>query len=158
MKTPTEIATSLEFFNEWRRKDEFITTKMPDPYKVGHDIDMAVMLLREHDATIAERDQLRAENGSEKNLHAQTRTVVGELNTICNDLRVRAERAEAELAAERARLRQVALDAVKSAQIKPMVWYPKGYFVNPNDLGKINEHQVEACVAAIDAAMQEGAK
>jgi hypothetical protein len=48
MKTPTEIATSLEFFNEWRRKDEFITTKMPDPHEVGHDIDMAVMLLREH--------------------------------------------------------------------------------------------------------------
>jgi hypothetical protein len=56
MKTPTELATSLEYLNEWRRKDEFrygsliwiITTKMPDPYELGREIDMAVMLLREH--------------------------------------------------------------------------------------------------------------
>jgi hypothetical protein len=34
-----------------------------------------------------ERDQLRAEVATEKNLHAQTRTVVEELNTICADLR-----------------------------------------------------------------------
>ena len=63
-----------------------------------------------------------------------------------------------ELATERARLRQVALDACKSALIKPMVWSPSGYFMNPKDLGKINEQQVEACFAAIDAAMKEGAK
>ena len=65
--------------------------------------------------------------------------------------------AQAELAAERARLRQIALDACRSAKITPIVWYPKGYTINPNDLGKINEHQVEACVQAIDAAMKEGA-
>jgi len=65
---------------------------------------------------------------------------------------------DAELATERARLRQVALDACKSALIKPMVWSPSEYFMNPKDLGKINEQQVEACVAAIDAAMTEGAK
>ena len=63
-----------------------------------------------------------------------------------------------ELATERARLRQVALDACKSALIKPMVWSPSGYFMNPKDLGKINEQQVEACFAAIDAAMKEGVK
>jgi hypothetical protein len=34
-----------------------------------------------------ERDQLRAELAGEKNLHAQTRTVAEELNTICTDLR-----------------------------------------------------------------------
>jgi hypothetical protein len=65
---------------------------------------------------------------------------------------------ERELAAERARLRQVALDSCKSAQIRPLLWYPKGYVINPNDLGKINEQQVDACFAAIDAAMREDAK
>ena len=70
----------------------------------------------------------------------------------------RAERAEAELAIERARLRQLALDACRAAAIVPVVWYPTGYYVNPNDLGKINKQQVDACVAAIDAAMKEGAK
>ena len=38
-------------------------------------------------ALTAERDQLRAELANEKNLHAQTRMVVEELNTICIDLR-----------------------------------------------------------------------
>ena len=66
MKTPTGIATSLEFFNEWRREDEFSKTKMPDPYELGRDIDIAVMLLREHAATTAERDQLRAELAAER--------------------------------------------------------------------------------------------
>ena len=74
-----------------------------------------------------------------------------------DDLKVRAERAEAELATERARLRQLALDACRAAAIVPLVWYPTGYYVNPNDLGKINKQQVDACVAAIDAAMKEGA-
>ena len=132
MKTPTEIATSLEFFNEWRRKDEFITTKMPDPYEVGHDIDMAVMLLREHDATTAERDQLRAEfekiaviaaqtqdrNVSLKIERKQLRAERDQLRADCENEtkwaahylaqsiadKARAERAEAELATERARL------------------------------------------------------
>jgi len=70
----------------------------------------------------------------------------------------RAMKAEGELSTERARLRQVALDACKSAQTKLLLWYPKGYYVDPNDLGKINEQQVEACVAAIDAAMKGGEK
>jgi uncharacterized membrane protein len=38
-------------------------------------------------AVEAERDQLRAEVETERNLHAQTRTVVEELNTICTDLK-----------------------------------------------------------------------
>ena len=62
---------------------------------------------------------------------------------------------ERELAAERARLRQLALDSCRSAAIVPVVWYPTGYYVNPNDLGKINKQQVDACVAAIDAAIKE---
>ena len=74
------------------------------------------------------------------------------------ELRAERDQLRAELAAERARLQKIALDACRSAQIKPLVWYPKGYVINPNDLGKINEHQVEACVAAIDAAMKEDAK
>jgi len=77
-----------------------------------------------------------------------------ELITRAGEIQTLAE----ELATERARLRQVALDACKSALIKPMVWSPSGYFMNPKDLGKINEQQVEACVAAIDAAMKEDAK
>jgi len=65
---------------------------------------------------------------------------------------------ERELAAERARLRQLALDACRAAAIVPVVWYPTGYYVNPNDLGKINKQQVDACVAAIEAAMKEDTK
>lgn len=66
--------------------------------------------------------------------------------------------AQAELAAERARLCKVAIAACKEAQIKPVVWYPKGSSIDPNDLGKINQQQVDACVAAIDAAMKEEIK
>ena len=66
-----------------------------------------------------------------------------------------AVRLRQELATERARLRQLALDACRAAAIVPLVWYPEGYYVNPNDLGKINKQQVDACVAAIDAAMKE---
>ena len=62
---------------------------------------------------------------------------------------------ETALAAERARVRQLALDACRAAAIVPVVWYPTGYYVNPNDLGKINKQQVDACVAAIDAAIKE---
>jgi hypothetical protein len=65
---------------------------------------------------------------------------------------------KAELSAERARLRKVAIAACKEARIKPMVWYPKGSSMDPNDLGKLNEQQVDACAAAIDAAMKEGTK
>ena len=77
---------------------------------------------------------------------------------IFSDDRIRANEAERELAAERARLRQLALDACRDAAIVPLVWYPTGYCVNPNDLGKINKKQVDACVAAIDAAMKEETK
>lgn len=131
-------------------------------------------------------DQLRAEVETERNLHAQTRMVVEELNTICTDLknaggppfirseairllredqaalraeverltaacdkfsnseivqgdwRARAERAEAELATERARLDcgQILLTVADER-----VWYSRV------DLR-----------AAIDAAMKEDAK
>jgi hypothetical protein len=99
-------------------------------------------------------------------LHAQLRALTlicgtndaNKFETWVDRANARAERAEAELAAERARLQKIALDACRSAQIKPLVWYPKGYVINPNDLGKINEHQVEACVAALDAALKGGAK
>jgi len=102
-------------------------------------------------ALTAERDQLRldCENETKWAAHYLAESLAA---------KARAEKAEAALATERARLRQVALDACKSAQIRPLVWYPKGYFVNPNDLGKINEQQVEACVAALDAAMKEDVK
>jgi hypothetical protein len=80
------------------------------------------------------------------------------IKAILNEEKARAELADAKLAAERARMRNVAIAACKEAQIKPMVWYPKGSSIDPNDLGEINEHQVEACVAAIDAAMKERAK
>ena len=65
---------------------------------------------------------------------------------------------KAELAAERARLRKIALAACKEAQIKPMVWYPNRSSIDPNSLGMINQLQVDACVAAIDAAMKEETK
>lgn len=68
-----------------------------------------------------------------------------------------AVRLRQELATERARLRQLALDSCRAAAIIPVVWYPAGYYVNPKILGKINKQQVDACVAAIDAAMKEGA-
>ena len=78
-------------------------------------------------ALTAERDQLRAELADEKNLHAQTRTVVEELNTICTDLRnagglpfIRSEAIRllredqaalrAELATERARMDDLVAD------------------------------------------------
>jgi regulator of replication initiation timing len=79
---------------------------------------------------------------------------------IAENVELRAERDQLrdELDIERARLRKIALDACKSAQIKPVAWYPTGYPINPNDFGEINEQQVEACVAAIDAAMKEDAK
>ena len=70
----------------------------------------------------------------------------------------RAKELTEELDAERARLRQLALDACRAAAIVPLVWYPEGYYVNPNDLGKINMQQVDACVAAIDAAIKEETK
>ena len=139
-----------------------------------------------YEAAKAERDQLRAEVETERNLHAQTRMVVEELNTICTDLknaggppfirseairllredqaalraeverltaacdkfsnseivqgdwRARAERAEAELATERARLDcgQILLTVADER-----VWYSRV------DLR-----------AAIDAAMKEDAK
>ena len=131
----------------------------------------------ERQAIIAERDELRAEverlnadgaasafiNMSCRASRAETdrnnlRADLDAIKAILNEEKARAERAEAELAAERARLRNVAIAACKEAQIKPMVWYPKGSSIDPNDLGKINEHQVEACVAAINAAMKEGVK
>ena len=49
--------------------------------------DECATLERELAALTAERDQLRAEVETERNLHAQTRTVVEELNTICTDLK-----------------------------------------------------------------------
>ena len=49
--------------------------------------DECATLERELTALTAERDQLRAEVETERNLHAQTRTVVEELNTICTDLK-----------------------------------------------------------------------
>jgi len=85
MKTPTEIATSLEFFNEWRRKDEFITTKMPDPYELGREIDMAVMLLREH-------AKLEAELATEREkVEGMTETCLKLLDAL-NDERARLDR------------------------------------------------------------------
>ena len=78
-------------------------------------------------------------------------------NGTANLALVHRDAAEAELTAERARLRQIALDACRAAAIVPLVWYPAGHYINPNDLGKINKQQVDACVAAIDAAMKEGA-
>jgi len=47
--------------------------------------DEAAQLIADSEARAC--DQLRAELADEKNLHAQTRTVVEELNTICTDLR-----------------------------------------------------------------------
>jgi hypothetical protein len=49
--------------------------------------DCSRALERELVTLTAERDQLRAEVETEKNLHAQTRTVVDELTTICTDLK-----------------------------------------------------------------------
>ena len=114
-------------------------------------LQMAAQFIANNEAAKAERDQLRAQNDQfSDNLSA--------VGAAYNAEKARAERAEAELAKERARLRQLALDACRAAAIVPVVWYPTGYYVNPNDLGKINKQQVDACVAAIDAAMKEGAK
>lgn len=101
-----------------------------------------------------ERLTARESNQSERirYLEGATNHATG---TPLTHMKARAERAQAELAAERARLRQLALDACRAAAIVPVVWYPTGYYVNPNDLGKINKQQVDACVAAIDAAMKE---
>lgn len=138
MKTPTEIAASLESLNEWRRKFEFLATKMPDPYELGGDIYRAVTLLRELATITAERDQLRAALADPQQLHAhclrtlnegQIAHVLGQqMTTICAELhqlrsdcdnetkwaahylahsiadKARADKAEAELATERARL------------------------------------------------------
>ena len=114
-------------------------------------LQMAAQFIANNEAAKAERDQLRAQNDQfSDNLSA--------VGAAYNAEKARAERAEAELAKERARLRQLALDACRAAAIVPVVWYPTGYYVNPNDLGKINKQQVDACVAAIDAAMKEGEK
>jgi hypothetical protein len=77
----------------------------------------------------------------------------GQTARALRDCSQQLERELTALTTERDQLR-FALDACRSAQIKPLVWYPKGYIIDPNDLGKINEHQVQACVAAIDAAMK----
>jgi len=108
-----------------------------------------------------ERDQLRAERDWLKTWQdqAETNYVIGEpLAKKLRDTEAERDQIRNELAAERARLRKVAIAACKEAQIKPLVWYPKGSSMDPNDLGKINEQQVDACAAAIDAAMKEGAK
>ena len=52
--TPTETATLLRQFNEWRRGDEDIP--QPDPREIGEAIDAAIEMLES-----AERDQLAAE-------------------------------------------------------------------------------------------------
>ena len=101
--------------------------------------------------------ELRAEVKRMTHAYEYDHKCLYEVRNRCHLWKQRAIKAEAELAAERARLQKIALDACMSAQIKPLVWYPKGYVIDPNDLGKINEHQVEACVAAIDVALKEDA-
>jgi hypothetical protein len=54
---------------------------------MSHDRENWLRVAKERDEIKAERDAARAEVATEKNLHAQTRTVVEELNTICTDLR-----------------------------------------------------------------------
>jgi chromosome segregation ATPase len=60
----------------------------------GEAVAVQTAMLREYgnlsatnESLAKERDQLRAEVATEKNLHAQTRTVVEELNTVCTDLK-----------------------------------------------------------------------
>lgn len=71
----------------------------------------------------------------------------------CRVLIGRLNDAEAKLAGMRAAV----IEACKNALYRPLVWYPKGYSIDPNDLCKINERQVNACVAAVRAAFDESA-
>lgn len=105
----------------------------------------------DYDAVQAELDGIRAlaDRRNERD-HSQDTT-----HQLVAALDQALDIAQAELATERARLRQIALDACRAAAIVPLVWYPAGHYINPNDLGKINKQQVDACVAAIDAAMKE---
>lgn len=122
-------------------------------YTTDKVVQMAAQFIANNEASKAERDQIRA--GVERLTAACDKFSNDEITQ--GDWKARAERAEAELATERARLRQIALDACRSAKITPIVWYPKRYAIDPNDFGIINEQQVEACAQAIDAAMKEGA-
>lgn len=110
-----------------------------------------------YDAGRKTEDQLRAELVATLSVCSAETYRSEEAEHDCRVLIVELNVAKDELATERARLRQLALDACRAAAIVPLVWYPEGYYVNPNDLGKINKQQVDACVAAIDAAMKEGA-
>ena len=57
--TPTETATILRQFNEWRRSEDE-TVEQPDPREIGEAIDAAIAMIDRLEAAEKERDALRA--------------------------------------------------------------------------------------------------
>jgi hypothetical protein len=82
MSTIQETIATLKEYNKWRRGDETIT--MPDPFELGVAIDYAVRLLKEleHIKSEFEKIALLCARKADSNV----------------ELRIRAEKAEAELA------------------------------------------------------------
>ena len=55
--TPTETATFLRRYNEWRRTDDRYGLPYPDPREIGEAIDAAIeMIERTHELEIALRE------------------------------------------------------------------------------------------------------
>ena len=132
------IKSDEELFHDIRMK---LTASCGDPYKL-HDEAL--------DAIIAERDQLRAE------VERLTAELEQESKWKAREYLARAERADAELAAERARL-----DWLQAQEVKRGLEITEGHD-DPLPFLVLDEdgttHWGDTYRAAIDAAMKEGAK
>ncbi len=105
MSAAAETLLALAIYNSWRRGDE--TIEMPAPAEIGATIDAAVNLLRKYDdlKARAERAEAELKEWSLLNLWGGTPEIIhafikGQQNRI-----YAAQDAEAELAAERAKVR-----------------------------------------------------
>ena len=101
--TPTGTIAFLQNYNAWRRGDE--TLEMPRPAEIGANIQDAIVLLRKYDSLLTEGDQLRAEVERLKTCGiVELAAINSSVLEYCKHWEARAERAEADLATERARL------------------------------------------------------
>jgi hypothetical protein len=102
MSTPTEIIKFLQNYNAWRRGDE--TLEMPHPAEIGANIQDAVVILREYEKLTRRAKRAEVEVKRLKRDYEYDHKCLCEVRDRCELWKQRAERAEAELAAERARL------------------------------------------------------